>query len=1537
MSGARNTVQPAAGNAPQAAPFIPLWLKILLSAALISVVVAGLWFYNVERRERRKIVVKQLQTVAKLKVQEIAKWRVSELKEGDKLLNSPFFCEAAAQWLANPEPDLTEKILQKFRSLQASCSYREIQLLDADGQVRLSMTGQQAGTLQDEHVLQVLTIAMRDNRPVMTDLHTNPDGTPCLCVVAPIFQPGSTNDHPVGAVVLKCEVTKYLYPLLKSWPLPSNSEETLLVRRDGDHVLFLNNTRFQPEAGMRYRFPLTETNRPAVMAVLNHKGVVEGIDYRNKKVVAYLEEIPDSSWHLVTKMDEHDALRVWRSETSLILDLLLASIVTLCAIWLFFWQRNQKVHFQRLLKSEQAIRATEQRFRNTLENLQLIALTLDRGGCITFANSHLLELTGWQRDQITGASWFDSFIPAGQRDDVKKFFHDSIISGELPVQHENEIETREGVRRLIRWNNTMLHDAEGNVIGTASIGEDITEHRRHENLQAARLRLLAFAQTHTLNELLQATLDEAQKLTGSQAGFYHFLEADQNTLSLQAWSPRTPESIRNTEGAGMHYPVDQAGAWADCIHQQRPVIHNDLASLPHRKELPPGHAVLVRDLAVPVRRGNKITAILGVGNKPADYTEEDVKSLDELADSIWDIVEQKRTEEAMAQSENRFTAIFQKSPVAIVISRLSDGQYVDVNDEAVRLYGYSREELIGHTSAELGLFSADARAQLVAKLCKQGSVVTDVPIRRKSGETIELLTSLQLVKLGDEPCLLSTLIDVTERRRAEATLREREQLLAEMGRMAKVGGWSLDVATGKGQWTEEVARIHDLDPSTPAGKELGLSFYHGESRAKIEAAVEKCIADGTPYDLELEIVSAKGNHRWVRIIGLPIWQNGKVVKMQGSLQDITDRKQAEQVLRNEENFRRKIIEQAAEGMCVCRFAPEFPHLQFTVWNERMVQITGCTMDEINQRGWFETMYPDPDVRSRAVEHSKKLLQGRDLSAEEFVITRPDGQKRTVTISTTRLTPDNSSDKPVDILAFLTDITARKNIEEILRQQAELLDAANDAIIVRTLDDKVKYWNTGAERIYGWNRADAVGHKCSELNHPGSADSRQALSELIINGSWSGELRRTNKSGREMTAFCRWTLLRDEAGKPVEILDISTDITEKKQLESNFLRAQRMEGIGALAGGIAHDLNNILAPIIMSVPILHESTKDPEIRQMIETVGNCARRGADIIRQLLTFARGKPGTRAPLPVRNLIAEMDKLIRETFPRNIEVHFSAPKDIWLVMGDATQIHQALMNLCVNARDAMPDGGHLRLTASNVSLAEEQLLDAPDAKPGDYVCIAVADTGMGIPPEHLGRIFDPFFTTKDIGKGTGLGLATVLGIVRGHEGFVRVRSTVGAGTTFEMFLAATPATPTKMPSYSMSNLPRSTGELILVVDDEGGVRNMMQRLLEKHGYRVLLASEGAAGLAAFNQHRAEITAIITDMMMPGMDGPTMVEHIRKMDPHLPILGMTGIAERAGFKGIDQIALTVLLNKPFAMNDLLSALHSALADSKPASGDPKL
>jgi two-component system, cell cycle sensor histidine kinase and response regulator CckA len=513
-----------------------------------------------------------------------------------------------------------------------------------------------------------------------------------------------------------------------------------------------------------------------------------------------------------------------------------------------------------------------------------------------------------------------------------------------------------------------------------------------------------------------------------------------------------------------------------------------------------------------------------------------------------------------------------------------------------------------------------------------------------------------------------------------------------------------------------------------------------------------------------------------------------------------------------------------------------------------------------------------------------------------------------------------------VLMCLDDITHSVRADDQIRSQAALLDVTQDAIYVRDFSDRILYWNDGAQRLYGWTMMEVRGKTATELLSSGiDAQWAKALEAVRATGQWAGELHQKRRDGRELIIQSRWTVVNERKGTPRAILVVNTDVTEKKKLEAQLLRAQRLESIGTLASGLAHDLNNVLAPILMTVSFLKEAVTDETAAGMIQTLETCARRGAHIVRQVLTFARGVEGVRVLLQPKHLIEEIDRIARETFPRSLRIQTNVCKQPWLITGDATQIQQVLMNLWVNARDAMPQGGTLTARVENVTVDAVEAQLHPKAKAGPYVAISVTDTGTGIPAELMDKIFDPFFTTKPVGQGTGLGLPTVLGIVESHGGFLHVESEVGKGTVFKVYLPAASAEKEDSHETEFTSLPRGNGEIILVVDDEPAIRDIAGRVLSAHGYRPLTACEGNEALALFEQNRDKVKAVVSDLMMPRMDGPTTIRALRQMKPDIKTVMITGLGEDARVAEAKAAGSDLVLSKPFTAEQLLTALKQLL------------
>ncbi len=579
--------------------------------------------------------------------------------------------------------------------------------------------------------------------------------------------------------------------------------------------------------------------------------------------------------------------------------------------------------------------------------------------------------------------------------------------------------------------------------------------------------------------------------------------------------------------------------------------------------------------------------------------------------------------------------------------------------------------------------------------------------------------------------------------------------------------------------------------------------------------------------------------------------------------------------------------------------------------------------------------------------------------------------------------------------------AKRIADAKIREQAALLDKAHDAILVQSLEGEILYANPSAEKLFGWTataadestkrayvspsplrgeragvrgqnvvgqpntsrasneqadpspsiplpsegrgKSDSAPQSFSEIFSADSAAAEQARATVLREGEWNGELKLQTRSGSLVIAASRWTLIRDEHNQPSALLLINSDITEQKNLEQQFLRTQRMNTIGTLAGGMAHDLNNALSPVLLGAQLLRRKAASEDDRKLLSLIETSANRGADMVRQVLLFARRRGGEFERLELGPPVKDLEKMVRETFPKNIAVETFVPHDLWPVQGNLTQLHQVLLNLCVNARDAMPAGGKLSFVADNVELSAAEMaslqIGAPVSDPArssrehqrarsetgapilpssKFVSLSVSDTGTGMPPEVQAKMFEPFFTTKGEGQGTGIGLATVVRIVNSHDGFLRVESEVGHGTTFEIFLPSAPEIAAVAAAKAEETLPRGHGELILLADDERAFCELVAAELTEFGYRVITAANGAEAVALGSQHAPQVRLLITADAMPVMNGQQAIAEIRKFRADLPVI-LTSGGETTSLANATQLA------KPFALGELLNAVNRSL------------
>ncbi len=863
----------------------------------------------------------------------------------------------------------------------------------------------------------------------------------------------------------------------------------------------------------------------------------------------------------------------------------------------------------------------------------------------------------------------------------------------------------------------------------------------------------------------------------------------------------------------------------------------------------------------------------------------------------------------------------EQSPASIVITSKS-GNIEYVNPKFTQLTGYSSEEVVGKNPRILksGEMCAEGYRQLWQTITSGHEWSGEFHNKKKNGDLYWELASISPIfnEAGKLTHFLAVKEDITERKQAEESLRLAHERLRRFVDSNIVG---VVIANAAGAIIEANDYYLNLIGFTREELVQGKVDWRAITPPEWLPADEQSIRElrdrGTCTPFEKEYVRRDGTR--VAIFLTHAMLPGPGEQIAAFVLDITKRKRTEVELNWRTAFLEAQVNPSNDAWLVVdpngkkimqnqRMAEVWkipPHIANDINDEAQVEFV--TTKNKNPRQFVEKvkhLYAHPNETSH---DELELLDGTILDRHSFPCVGKDGAY-------------------YGRIWTFRDITEYKRVENQTHEQARLLDMAHDAIIVRDLEGRIQYWNKGAETIYGWTAQEADGKKVSELLHEDSVLYEHARKTVMEKGRWKGELTIRDKNWQEVLVEANWTLVHDQQGIPKSILVIAADITEKKKLEAQFLRSQRMESVGTLASGIAHDLNNVLAPLLMSVQLLKEKTTDVSREKLLDTLENNVLRGANLVKQVLTFGRGLKGERISVQPVRIAREIEQIIHETFPKSVELDSHSSPGLWTVTGDPTQIHQVLLNLCVNARDAMPGGGKLSIHMENLVLDETDAALNSEAQPGPYVLISVTDTGTGIPKEIRDRIFEPFFTTKALGKGTGLGLSTTLGIVKNHGGFINCYSEADKGSAFKIYLPAVPqpASPENQVAKP-SPLSHGRNELVLVVDDEQVIREVITKTLEHFGYRTLTAANGVEAVSLYTLRQHEIAVVITDMAMPVMDGPATITALKSINAAVLIIVTSGLLSDHDTNQALEAGVQHFISKPCTAENILQTLRAVL------------
>ena len=879
-----------------------------------------------------------------------------------------------------------------------------------------------------------------------------------------------------------------------------------------------------------------------------------------------------------------------------------------------------------------------------------------------------------------------------------------------------------------------------------------------------------------------------------------------------------------------------------------------------------------------------------------------------------DITARKRLTEALFEQEEQYRQLFESSPVGIGLADMK-GNLLTYNDAMLQSGGYTREDLhnIGNV-ADL-YYKPTQRSEALSMFQKQGFLKNyPVQFKRKDGTPYDAVLSLNSIEIGGKPCLQAVVQDVTESKHAEEALRESEERFRLFSEASSEGvvlheaGRILDV-------NRRGAQMLGYEPTDVIGRSV-LEFSSPESRA----VILKNVQSGYEGLYEAFALRKDGSTFAIELTGRNVLHHGRPARVT-LIRDITERKHSEDALRENERQYRLLFESNPHPMWVY----DLETLSFLAVNDAAIMKYGYTRAEFLKMT-IADIRPTTDIE-RLKDNIAHITEGLD-EAGVWRHRLKDGTIIEVEITSHTLMYNGRRAE----LVLANDITKRKLAEEALRESEERFRSLFENVAIglyRTAPDgRILLANPALLRMIGFKSFEELAlRNLEETGFEPDYPRSQFRERMEREGQITGlESAWTRNDGSVVYVRESARAVRSTGGNILYYEGTVEDISERKRLEDQLLQSHKMQSIGTLAGGIAHDFNNLLGIIIGHASLMKdELDTSPKMAFSLDAIEKAASRGAALVRQLLTFARKTDVRLEPVQTNDIVRELTKMLDETLPRSIAVTTELAPNLPFIIADSTQIHQVLLNLCVNARDAMPDGGVLSISTS-VRTGPSLRTTYPMAAALEYAQIDVADTGIGMDETSRKRIFEPFFTTKEFGKGTGLGLAVAFGIVESHNGFIDVESDAGKGTTFHLFLPAQAGGDKLHPMEVPKSSEVSGGtETILVVEDEELLREMLISTLESKGYSVLVARDGTEAFALYQKHRHSIHLVLTDMGLPGLSGKDLVMHLTEINPSAKVIIASGYLE-------SEVRLETLLagakefiQKPYEPADVLRIIRQVL------------
>jgi PAS domain S-box-containing protein len=1185
-------------------------------------------------------------------------------------------------------------------------------------------------------------------------------------------------------------------------------------------------------------------------------------------------------------------------------------------------------------QAEEELRESEQKYRDLVENISDAIYTVDKDGILTYVSPAMEPFVEYDSSELIGRH-FSEFIYQEDLPRLREAFR-SILSGHITTNEYRAV-TKSGQVRWMRTSSRPIF-VEERVVGVQGVLTDITERmqaeealrRRAEELDALQATVLDITAPNDLPTLLHTIVERAAALLGAPSGGMYICDPVQRqtrcVVSYNTLSDYTGTVLKYGEGAagivaqtGKSFIIDDYRVWSE-----RAAVY---------EEDQPFTAVLTVPM---IWQDNVIGSIHVLNDVESErFTQADLDLLTLFANHAAiavenarlyeqahdEIAERKRVEESLRIKDDAMAS----SIGAIAIAEFG-GNLTYANDSFLRMWGYDADdEVVGKPAAEF--WQTEVEGWRVIETVRNGEGwIGEMTAIRKDGSSFDVHLSANVVtdETGQPTYMMASFLDITERKRTE----ERLRLLSSSVEQSTEGIAVSDLEGNLLFVNNAFATLHGYEPEELFGKHL--SIFHTEEQLPSVEAVNRQIKETGAFGGEVWHVRRDGTE-FPTLMHNSLLRDeaGEATGMVATLRDITESKLAQERLRESEERLQLALEAANDGLFDWNLQTGKAY-----FSPRYYTMLGYEPYEMpaSSETWMSLLHPDD--RELAADLARDYREKRrDRHEMEFRLRGKVGEWRWI-LSRGRVTETDEDGNPVRIVGTHANITERKRLEQEIEERRlyleSVLASAPDAIVSLDAWNNVLEWNPGAEKLYGYTQEEVVGRNIDELIvRPGADEfqeavdfTRQALAGEIVPAT---ETIRYRKDGSPVNVILTGSpiFLRDEM---VGVVAIYTDITERKRAEEAIRQQDQLAAVGQLAGGIAHDFNNLLTTIMLyaQMPLGREELP-PIVTRALETILGESRQASRLVQQILDFSRRSPIETLPIDLANSVGETFRVLHRTIPENISLMLKVEPGEYVVNADPTRVQQMLVNLVVNARDAMPEGGVLDITLSRIEIGPGEPPPVAEMPSGEWVCLSVSDTGVGIPAEVLPHIFEPFYTTKPRGQGTGLGLAQVYGIVGQHGGYIRIDTEMGSGTTFHVYLPVYHVEQGEMlEEEQVVAIPRGQGEIILLVEDNEKIQEAGKEILETLGYQVLVAANGREGVEVY-QSAERVDLVLTDLVMPEMSGAELVEVLKEVEPNLKALAITGYVLVEDLQGLKEAGISDVVYKPFNANVLGEVVRNAL------------